>query len=75
MGNAQAIVTSNDSEVVAGTSAKGSAEVKPPSHIVLPRLSGDSDPRTRRKNQDLLLRQIRRLRGQVKDLRKSIKSN
>ena len=69
MGNAQAIVTSNDSEVVAGTSAKGSAEVKPPSHTVLPRLSGDSDPRTRKANQDLLLRKIRRLRQRIKEIR------
>lgn len=65
----------HDSEIPARALKKGTSKVKPPSHTVLPRLSGDSDPRTRRKNQDLLLRQIRRLRGQVKDLRKSIKSN
>ena len=45
------------------------AEVKPPSHIVLPRLSGAADSRTRRKNQELLLGKIRRLRGRIKEIK------
>jgi hypothetical protein len=69
MDNVLDTMTSNDSELVAGTSEKGVTEVKPPSHTVLPRLSGDSDPRTRKANQDLLLRKIRRLRRRIKEIR------
>lgn len=66
-------MTSNDSEMVAGTSKEGVAEIKSPSHIVLPRLSGSSDPRVRKENQDLLLRKIRRLRRRIEDLRNESK--
>ena len=62
-------MTSNDAEMVAGTSKEGVTEVKPPSHTVLPRLSGSSNPRVRKQNQDLLLRKIRRLRRRIEDLR------
>jgi hypothetical protein len=59
----------HDSEMAARSTKEDTAKVKPPSHIVLPRLSGASDSRTRRKNQDLLLRKIRRLRHRVEDLK------
>ncbi len=62
-------MTSNDSKMVAGSFKKGVAEIKSPSHIVIPRLSGSSDPRIRKQNQDILLRKIRRLRRRIEDLR------
>ena len=62
-------MTSNDAEMVAGASKEGVAKIKPPSHTVLPRLSGSADPRVRKENQDLLLRKIRRLRRRIKEIR------
>ena len=62
-------MTSNDAEMVAGTSKEGVPKIKSPSDTVLPRLSGSSDPRVRKQNQDLLLRKIRRLRRRIEDLR------
>ena len=67
--NVLGIMSTDATEVSTGSVKKGTPKVKPTSNSSLLKLSGKSDPRTRRENQKLLRRALRRIRSRVKDLK------
>jgi len=67
--NAPVMTRTDVSKVSSESFKKGTSKVKSSSNTLLLRLSGKSDSRTRRQNQKLLRRAIRRIRSRITKLK------